>query len=220
MSSTRFRSLLAVAAATVLAASLTSATAVAAPGASGSGAVGKVNVKRNGSTVKQTPMAPCEIGATEDAESGKVIVGDVATYYGGSTTCTSTATDEEAEVAVEGDAFMTDVLRSAGGPRIRLSGYDVSCSTDDNSSYGQVELRGIRGITVPQNIPVNYKVTVPGRTSSAPPLAVVTLNQFVTPRPPDGSMKLNAMTIKLYPQGGPMSGTITVGTVACDPYGG
>lgn len=221
MSTSAHRLVLAAAAAALLASSLTSANAVARePGASGSGWAGEVDVQVDGEDVRQEPLAPCEIDGVESGETEKVVVGDVATYYGGETSCGRSAA-EEAEVTVAGESFVTDVLREWGGPRIRLSGFDLTCTTDENASSGRVELRGIRGIDVPQEIPPNYTVTVPGRIETADPLAKVVLNEFVTPEPPDGSMQMNAMRIELFPEGGSsLSGEIVLGTVKCDPYGG
>jgi hypothetical protein len=221
MSSSKRRPLFVLAAATLLATGTTGGYASALePGASGSGSVGSVDVTIDGTPVQQDPIAPCDVDGVPTDESDKVTVGDVATFYGGETTCTRTE-DEEAEVTVSGEAFVTDVLRDWGGPRIRLSGYDVSCRTSANGSSGMVELRGIRGIEVPEEIEPNHTITIPGATADAAPIAKVVLNEFVTPEPPDGSMRLNAMRIELYPDGNPAgSGSIVVGSVACDPFGG
>src|SRR5690606_27473404 len=81
-----------------------------------------------------------------------------------------------AEGAGAGGAFVTDVLRDWGGPRTRLSGYDVSCRTSANGSSGMVELRGIRGIEVPEEIEPNHTITIPGATADAAPIAKVVLN--------------------------------------------
>jgi|GEM_PF-5960593 hypothetical protein len=221
MSSMKRRPLLAAAAAAVMMTGLTSANAHAvAPGASGSGSLGAVDVIVGGEPVHQPPIAPCDVDGEQTGESGRVTVGDVATFYGGETTC-AVGEGEEAEVTVSGDRFVTDVLRQWGGPRIRLSGYDVSCRTSENGSSGWFELRGIGGIEVPEEVPPNYTVEIAGDDPEGPPIAKVVLNEFVTPEPPDGSMTMTAMRIVLFPEGGEQAGgDITVGTVACDPFGG
>lgn len=219
MSTSAHRLMLAAAAAALLATGLTSANAVAAaPGASASGALGEVDVTVDGQTVRQQPIAPCEVDGEEQNDSGRVTVGDVATYWGGETTCGRVG-DEEAEALVEGRYFVTDLLRDWGGPRIKVSAFDLTCHTTENGSAGSVELRGISGIEVPEEIPPNYTVIVEGDDDE--PVAEVVLNEFTAPSPPDGSMQMNAMRIELLGSADvEASGDIVLGSVACDPFGG
>lgn len=204
----------------LLAVGLTSANAVAVEhGGMSAGSVGEVDARVDGEPVRQQPIAPCEIDGEEQNDSGKVTVGDVATFWGGESLC-HRAGDGRAHADIEGRYFVTDVLRDWGGPRIKVSAFEVSCETLDNGSAGSVELRGVRGIDLPEDIPPNYSVMVPGRIEGAAPLAEVIVNEFTTPNPPDGSMEMHAMRIVLFPEGGgPNSGDITLGTVTCDPYG-
>lgn len=196
-----------------------SAAADVEPESTSEGSIGAVDVVMEGEEVVQEPIAECDVmGKKADRTSG-VKVRDVASYGKGSTQC-SWDGDENAVVAVEGRTFSTRALVEWGGPRIRMSSFKVNCKTTGNGSAASFELRGIRGIEVPEDIPSNYEVMVPGRIEGAAPLARVVLNELVTPRPPDGSMRLNAMRIELFPEGGgPNSGDIIVGSVACDPYG-
>jgi hypothetical protein len=83
-----------------------------------------------------------------------------------------------------------------------------------------VELGAASGFTVPQTIPANYATTVAGRTSGAPPMAEIIVNELIVPTPTDGSLTTNALHIRFFPQGGPASGDIVVGSVSCAPYGG
>lgn len=219
MSTSAHRLIFAVAAAALLATGLTSANAVAAaPGAIASGALGEVDVTVDGQPVRQQPIAPCEVDGEEQNDSGRVTVGDVATYWGGETTCGRIG-GEEAEVLVEGRYFVTNLLRDWGGPRIKVSSFDLTCHTTENGSAGRFELRGISGFEVPEEIPPNYTVTVAG--DGGEPVAEVVLNEFIAPSPPDGSMRMNAMRIKLLGSAdAEASGDIVLGSVACDPYGG
>lgn len=205
----------------ILAGGLTSANAVAEePGGVAAGSIGAVDAVVDGEPVRQSPIAPCDVDGEQDNDSGRVTVGDVATFWGGQSGC-HRSDAEEAEAVVEGRYFVTDVLREWGGPRIKVSAFELSCETQDNGSGGHVELRGVRGIKLPEDIPPNYTVTIPGRIPTAVPLAKVIVNEFKTPSPPDGSMRMHAMRIVLFPEGGaPLSGDITLGTVTCDPYGG
>lgn len=220
--SSAVRRLLGVAAAAgLLAGGLTSANASADPvETTAEGSIGTVDAVVEGEPVRQAPIAPCDVDGEEANDSGRVTVGDVATYWGGETACTHAA-NGHAHANIEGRYFATDVLRDWGGPRIKVSSFDLKCKTVNNGSSGSVKLRGVRGFDVPQNIPSNYTVLIPGRIEGAAPLAKVIVNEMKTPSPPDGSMTMHAMRIVLFPEGGaPLSGDITLGTVKCDPYGG
>jgi hypothetical protein len=48
-------------------------------------------------------------------------------------------------------------------------------------------------------------------------MATVTFNEVIVPSPPDGSMTVNLMHIRMFPLGGPASGDAVVGAVHCAP---
>lgn len=203
-----------------LAALPATASAAGEPESTSAGSVGSVDVVYDGEDVVQEPIAPCEVSGEKTNKTTGVKLGEVATYGKGATRC-DRDTDGNAVVAVDGRAFSTKALVEWGGPRIRMSSFKVTCKTTGNGSTATFELRGIRGFEVPDRIPSNYSVMIPGRIEGSAPLAEVVLNELITPSPPDGSMVLNAMRIRLFPEGGgPNSGDIVVGSVACDPYGG
>ncbi|MBA0125173.1 hypothetical protein H0B56_06430 [Haloechinothrix sp. YIM 98757] len=185
-----------------------------------SASVGSVDAEIDGQRVRQDPIAPCEVDGQSEAESGAVSVDRVASFGRGSSRCRrDTGGTGAAEAETSGRAFTSRVLRKYGGPILRVSSYSAGCRTVDSGSEGSVELRGVRGIDVPSDIPSNHAVLVHGPDESQPPLARVVVNEMVTPSPPDGSMTLNAMRIELFPEGGPDSGEIVVGSVSCDPFG-
>lgn len=220
MSHSLRRVLVTTATTVVLAGALTSANAVADPHETTSaGSVGAVQAVVDGEPVRQVPIAPCEVDDEEQNDSGRVTVGDVASYWGGETACERDGAGR-AGASIEGRYFATDVLRDWGGPRIKVSSFALSCQTSENGSAGRVELRGVRGIKLPDDIPSNYTVIIPGRIEGAAPLAKVIVNEMRTPQPPNGSMTMHALRVVLFPEGGgPLSGDITLGTVDCDPYG-
>lgn len=216
------RGIVATVIACLAASTLTSAAAAAQPPvkAVATGSIGAVDVVVDGEEVVLEPIAPCDADGEQNNKSGRVKVDDVATFGGGTTKCGRNA-NSRAEAAVAGRSFSTDVLREWGGPRIRAGRISVRCETTGNGSSGGMEISGLRGIDVPEDIPPNYTVTVPGRIEGAAPLAKVVLNELIAPSPPDGSMTLHAMRIELFPEGGgPNSGDLIIGTANCDPYGG
>jgi hypothetical protein len=94
----------------------------------------------------------------------------------------------------------------------------VKCATTATGSQGEVSIGAVEGITVPAQIPPNDRIVIPGGPAGTA-LATVILNETVTPQPPDGSLVTHAVHIELFPQGGPASGDIYLGTAACDPFG-
>ncbi|WP_179956884.1 hypothetical protein [Amycolatopsis anabasis] len=183
------------------------------------GSLGSARITVGGQTVAAEPIAACKVGGTLKGTSSGVSVGTTTEYGKGETTCTrddkgvSTAT-------ASGKRFETRVLRQFGGPIIRVQTYGASCATTENGSSGSIQLGAVSGVQIPQEIPANHTVTIPGRQAGDPPMAEVVLNELIAPNPPDGSLITNAMHIKLFPRGGPAEGDIFVGTAGCDPYGG
>ena len=185
-----------------------------------SGTSGSVDATRNGAAVQVGPLAVCDTQGAETGTSGGVLKSGFLEFGPSRSTCTVSATTGVARATVHGDLFRLDALRSLGGPRIRLTDYNVTCSTTANGSSASWQVGGLSGITVPPQIPPNHVVMVPGRTSGAPPMAKVTMNETIVPDPPDGSMTVNIMHIELYPEGGNsnLSGHIVVGSAYCSPY--
>jgi hypothetical protein len=119
-------------------------------------------------------------------------------------------------VNVTGGRFRFDALRQYDGPRIRLSSYTAKCETTSTGSGSSFTFDGLSGVSVPSPVPTNYVVTIPDGPDGRPK-ATVTFNETVVPTPPDGSMTVHLMHIRLFPQGGPASGDAYVGSVHCSP---
>ncbi|GAB3564615.1 choice-of-anchor P family protein [Amycolatopsis endophytica] len=194
------------------------ASAQAQQGATGAGSVGAADITVEGMTAHSDPIAPCAVDTTPSNRTDPITVGTKTKYGLGETTCTRNA-DGTASVKVTGQRFETSVLEQFGGPVIKARTFGAGCNTTANGSNGSMELGTVTGITVPQSIPPNHVVTIPGATPDAPPMAEVVLNELVVPTPADGSLTTNALHIKLFPQGGPASGDILVGSASCSPYG-
>ncbi len=192
-------------------------SAQASPGdAIAKGTVGTVDATVAGEPVSVDPIAPCDTAGPPQGSSGQVSVDGFITFTSGSSKCTVNDAGELASVEVTGGRFRLDALRDHGGPRIRLSSYTVRCQTTLTGSSSWVQFSGASGFEVPAELPANHVVTIPGEAGQ-PPLATITLNETIVPSPADGSMTVNLMHIRLFPQGGPDSGDIVVGSVHCAP---
>jgi hypothetical protein len=183
----------------------------------GSGSVGTVNVMLGGTPTLQSSIAPCTAPGKNSTAGVTPVTG--VEYGSAKTTCTVDKKTGEATALVSGKRFRMSLLHDHGGPVIKLISYSVQCSTDHTGSKGSMSVSGLTGITLPSNIPANYKVTIPGKHPNDPVLAKVVINELVTPSPPDGSMVMNMLHIKLFPNtpNSPDSGDIVLGTVSCDP---
>jgi hypothetical protein len=178
-----------------------------AEGNAGSVTIGKTSV---------APIAPCSTEGTFEDSVGDTSVPDVVTYSDSKSTCTIDADGEIATVNVTGGRFRFDALRQYDGPRIRLSSYTAKCETTSTGSGSSFTFDGLSGVSVPSPVPTNYVVTIPDGPDGRPK-ATVTFNETVVPTPPDGSMTVHLMHIRLFPQGGPASGDAYVGSVHCSP---
>ncbi|HJQ46942.1 MAG TPA: hypothetical protein VJ870_11560 [Amycolatopsis sp.] len=185
--------------------------------ASGAGSIGAVDISVGSSGAHADPIAPCVAGTTPGNRTDPVTVGTTTKYGLGTTTCTRND-NGTVSVQVSGQRFETSVLRRFGGPLITVRTFKAGCQTTQNGSSGSMELGNVTGFTVPSNIPPNYTTTIPGRHAGDPPMAEIVLNELIVPNPADGSLVTNAVHIKLYPQGGPASGDILVGSATCAPF--
>jgi hypothetical protein len=161
-------------------------------------------------------LARCSVDGPRSARTTGGATGDFASFGIGSSGCERNG---EASLAQgSGHRFETTVLERYGGPALTVRTFSAKCATSATGSGGEVSVGAVTGITVPGDIPPNERIVIPGGPAGTA-LATVVLNETVTPRPADGSLVTHAMHIELFPQGGPASGDIYLGTAACDPFG-
>lgn len=198
---------------------LVTAPAQAAPGdAVAVGSAGSVNVHLDSAPIVVDPIAVCRSDGPAQGSSGTVAVDDFVSYTDGRSTCTVDDAGEIASVEVSGGRFRLDGLRDFGGPRIRLAGFGARCDTTLAGTSSSIQLSGLSGVAVPADLPPNYVTTIANPSVGQPPLATVTFNETIVPSPPDGSMTLNVMHIRLFPEGpGQNTGDVVVGSVHCAP---
>lgn len=191
--------------------------AAAAPGTStGWASSGSVDVTVDNEHVVTGELAKCTVDGPYSARTQGGATGDVAVFGVGETGCGRSGAVSVAQAS--GHRFETTVLKRYGGPVITVRTYSAKCATTATGSGGEVAIGTVEGIAVPAEIPPNDRIVIPGGPAGTA-LATVILNETVTPQPPDGSLVTHALHIKLFPQGGPASGDIYLGTAACDPFG-
>ena len=191
--------------------------AAAAPAASfGWASAGSVDVTVDDQHVVTGELGKCTVDGPFSTHSAGGTTGEVAVFGTGEAGCGRSGTVSIAQG--EGHRFQLDVLKRFGGPVVTVRSFFAKCATTADGALGEIEVGTVTGITVPENIPANYKIVVPGGPAGTA-LATVIVNETVTPDPADGSLVTHALHIKLFPQGGPATGDIYLGTAACDPYG-
>ncbi|WP_236005448.1 hypothetical protein [Amycolatopsis pittospori] len=192
------------------------ASAEAAP-ATASASVGSLDVEMGDEHVVTGELAPCDVDGPLSAKTQGGATGDFAKFGGGESSCGRTGAVAVGEAT--GRRFETTLLRQFGGPVIKVRTFMAKCSTTKDGSLGYIEFGDVSGFTLPESIPQNYRLTIAGGKGGTA-LASITVNETVTPTPPDGSLVTHMLHIKLFPQGGgPAKGDIYLGTARCDPYG-
>jgi hypothetical protein len=210
---TRFRLVAALALAGALALPATaSATAATAPSARGS--VGSANVFAHGKSSVVNTLAACTAGTV--STNGKAT--DFVTFGTGSSTCSHDAGTGAATVSVSGRNVKLAGLKSYGGPLITMSGFTITCTATETGTRWSLNMSGVTGLQFPSTIPSNYVITIPGASAGSPPLAKITLAEVAQPNQPDGSVHVNLMHVRLFPEGMAVdSGEVIVGSVHCVP---
>ncbi|SFB14637.1 hypothetical protein SAMN05216266_105209 [Amycolatopsis marina] len=197
----------------------TAAPAQAAePVAVASASVGSADIVVSGQSAQAAPIAPCDVDGRQTNSTTGGFAGNTTKFGRGSTECARDS-GGTASAKASGQRFETTVLRQFGGPTLRVRTFSARCNTTSNGSSGYVELSGVSGFSVPREIRSNHTIMIPGRGQGDPPMARLVLNELEVPTPADGSLTTNALRITLFPEGGPASGDIVVGSASCDPYG-
>lgn len=177
---------------------------------------GSVDVTIGNEHVVTGELAKCTVDGPYSARTQGGETGEIASFGTGESGCGRSGAVSVAQGS--GHRFEVAVLKRYGGPVITVRTYSAKCATTETGSGGEVSIGAVTGITVPAEIPPNDRIVIPGGAAGTA-LATVILNETVTPQPPDGSLVTHAVHIKLFPQGGPASGDVYLGTAACDPFG-
>jgi hypothetical protein len=182
-----------------------------------SASVGKVDVKIGNEHIVTPELAQCAADGPVGASTNGGTTGDIAVFGNGSTACKRSGAIAIGESG--GRRFSSLVLKRFGGPELTVRTFGAKCSTTtDSGSAAYIDIGQVTGITVPATIPSNYTITIPGGPGGKP-MAQVIVNEVITPDPADGSLLTNALHLELFPQGGPASGDIYLGSARCDPFG-
>ncbi|HEV2781963.1 MAG TPA: hypothetical protein VGX25_21450, partial [Actinophytocola sp.] len=126
------------------------------------------------------PLASCTVGGPPSASISGAQARNFVAYGSGRSDCTKDPAGQ-AKVEVSGRRFRMDGLRHYGGPIIKISSFTTGCMTVGNGTQSNIKVTGLSGIQVPNPIPANHTVTVPGATPTDPPVARIIVNEVVVP---------------------------------------
>jgi hypothetical protein len=200
----------------VLVASAVPAAATNPPGVADAGSA---NYTRNGGQVVVEPLAPCSVGGPTSGSAG-LTTGSGVKFTSATSSCLTTVLDPENDTTktvskAGGTGFELSALVLKGGPRIRISSWQVTCTATDAGTDVSWSFSGMSGLSaLPNPVPQNYVREI--RESDGTLLATATFNGIRFPSPNDGSIGMTLLRIDFAP-GSDMTGQVLLGDTACSP---
>lgn len=195
-----------------------SATPAGATNPAGVASLGSASFTKGSQTpVSISTIAGCAVEGPTSNSSG-IITKTGIRFGGGTSTCTTTVVDPENDVTTTkseatGQNFELSALVAAGGPRIKIQTYKVSCAATQTNTNASWSYGGATGLgTLPSPVPVGY--VKPITKSNGTLLAEAIFNEQALPG--DGSVGLTMLRIKFAPGSG-ITGEVVLGHTACSP---
>ncbi|CCH28484.1 hypothetical protein ABZ816_29300 [Actinosynnema sp. NPDC047251] len=185
----------------------------------GVASAGSADFTRAGRHVVVPALAPCSVGGPTTASSSAVAEAGIR-FGAGSSTCTTTVIDAqnnttETRSSAQGVDFELSALTTAGGARLKVGRWQVSCTGREDGTAAGWELEGLSGFPgLPKDIPANYRYEVKGSTGVV--LAEITFSEVLLPEPNDGSLTMNLMHLRFAEASG-ATGDVVVGAASCSP---
>ncbi|SES01516.1 hypothetical protein SAMN04488000_114233 [Lentzea albida] len=189
----------------------------------GTASAGSADFAKAGQAYKVAPLAVCDVNpdqaGTVTGSSPAVSRTGLKIGETGSTCTTEVVNPAElltkTKSVATGTAFELSALVAAGGPRLKIGKWTVTCDADDKKTTAGWSLEKISGWTgLPQDLTPGYVHDI--KSGSGTVLARAKFNDSVLPVPNDGSIALTLLKITFEPSSG-YTGSVTVGTVACSP---
>jgi len=179
--------------------------------------LGFAHFVKSGTTVDVPTLARCLVDVTASGSSGPVVQAGVA-FGGGNGSCTRTVVDPSTDVTsthstVTGQNFELSALVGAGGPRIKIDSYRLTCDGTPGHTSASWGFSGMSGLPpLPSPVPAGYTQMI--KKADGAVLATAVFDTIT--QPGDGSTSMTMLTINFAPDSG-ISGSVTVGDTACAP---
>ncbi|MFI9006727.1 hypothetical protein ACIGNX_05775 [Actinosynnema sp. NPDC053489] len=185
----------------------------------GVASVGSAEFTKAGTRVSVPPLAPCAVNGTTSNSSEAVSRAGVR-FGAGTSSCTTEVVDPadsrtKTTSEAVGSDFELSALVSAGGPRLRVSRWKVTCTGGEagtSAGWGADGLQGFPGL--PDQIPANYVHQV--KDGDGAVLATATFGETVLPEPNDGSIAMTLLHVRFSPASN-VTGDVVLGATACSP---
>jgi hypothetical protein len=200
------------------------AAAPASASVPGTALVGRADFTRTGQpAVVVSPLASCDVNpdVAGTVTGTAAAVSKTGIKFGASTaSCTTTVMNQEDWITetrseAKGTNFELSALVAQGGPRLKITGWKITCDAKQNGTNAGWSLGGMSGWTgLPQQIPHGYVHEIKGRNNVV--LAKALFTEVVFPVPNDGSITMNLVKITFEPASG-YSGDIRIGSASCAP---
>ncbi|MEU4443901.1 hypothetical protein AB0K14_10690 [Actinosynnema sp. NPDC050801] len=197
---------------------------VAAPPAwaanpAGVASVGSAEFTKDGAQVSVPPLAACAVDGTTSNRSEAVSRQGVR-FGAGTSSCTTVVVDPANNTTKTtseaiGAEFELSALVSAGGPRLRVAKWKVTCTgveSGTNAGWAADGLYGFAGL--PDQIPANYVHEV--KSGDGTVLATATFGETLFPEPNDGGIAMNLLHLR-FTEASTVTGDVILGATACSP---
>jgi hypothetical protein len=179
--------------------------------------IGSADFTKGGSTITVPALGTCSVNGPEAATAQAVSKTGIA-FGGGTSSCTTKVTDPETDATTttstaSGKNFELSALVSAGGPRIKLSTFKVTCTATHAQTNAGWSYGGMSGITNPPSpVPVGYVTPIKKANGTVLANAVFNIQNL----PGDGSIGLTMLRINFLPASG-ITGQVILGHTSCSP---
>ncbi|MFI9812334.1 hypothetical protein [Saccharothrix variisporea] len=194
-------------------------TPALAAGPAGVASTGSADFTKSGQQVVVPPQARCAVEGPTTASSPAISRTGIR-FGEGNSSCTTTVVDPDTNTTTTkseatGNGFELSALVAAGGPRLKVGKWKVTCDATDAGTTAGWSLGGLSGFPgLPEEIPNNYVHEV--KNGSGTVLARVTFSEVVLPEPNDGSLALTLLHFRFTEESG-VRGSVKVGETACAP---
>ncbi|ONI85523.1 hypothetical protein ALI22I_27380 [Saccharothrix sp. ALI-22-I] len=185
----------------------------------GVASVGSAEFGKAGKQVSVPPLAPCAVDGTTSNKAEPVVRPGVR-FGAGTSSCTTTVVDPANSTTTTtseatGTDFELSALIPAGGPRLRVARWKVTCTATESGTNAGLSLGGIQGFPgLPEQLPANHVHEVKDPHGTL--LATATFGETTLPTLNDGSIAMNLLHLRFTPAS-TLTGEVLLGTTACSP---
>ncbi|MCE6993387.1 hypothetical protein LZG04_00975 [Saccharothrix sp. S26] len=185
----------------------------------GVASVGSAEFTKAGTRVTVAPLAPCAVDG-RTSNSSEAVSRTGVRFGPGTSSCATAVVDPDHGTTrttseADGTEFELSALVSAGGPRLRVARWKVTCTGTESGTSAGWAADGLQGFSgLPEQITPNYVHEV--KAGNGAVLATATFGETILPDPNDGSIAMNMLHLRFTEASG-LTGDVVLGSTACSP---